>query len=213
MTSWTAPPFDEAVVARPSARREGEVVRAFFAIALPDATQRVVGERIARLAAAPEGRRVRWVRPEGLHVTLRFLGNVPVDRVAPLADAAHDLLAARSDFTISFGPPEGFPDPRRPRVVAAQAEPCAPLASVAARLDELACEFGLPAERRRFRPHLTLGRVRGAPRWWARDETPLPSVSADAVVLLRSDLAPDGARYTPLARCPLGGSPAIEPDR
>jgi 2'-5' RNA ligase len=153
---------------------------------------------------------VRWLAPASYHLTLRFLGNVAQDEVGALAERAQRALAGSEPFAMTLGAPLAFPAPRRPKVIALAAEPEGALAGVAARLEQCAVEGGLAPEPRPFHAHLTLGRVR-ARRF--------PDLSACApagtqlvrdVVLFRSDLGSEGARYSPLATLALGPGSAAD---
>jgi RNA 2',3'-cyclic 3'-phosphodiesterase len=192
-----------------SARREGRAVR-FFAWEPSEAAKAALGALAHELRARPDGAAVRWVRRESYHVTLRFLGNVASELVPELVAAVQRELAGTPAFDVAFGPPHAFPSAREPRVVVVAALPEAPLAALAARLEAAVVAAGLPAETRRFRAHLTLGRVRS--RRLPPLDAPAPGAAARAVrevVLFRSDLGRDGSRYTPLARLPLASAAAL----
>ena len=155
---------------------------------------------------------MRFVRPESLHVTLRFLGDVPVARLGELVAAVAKELASVPPFAFAFGPVMGLPTLRRPRVLALEVTPAEPLAQAAAAVERGVVAAGFPAEERPFRPHLTLARVKG--RAPATDGIASPACEpsdAREVVLMQSELHPQGARYTPLERVPLGGSVSSEP--
>ncbi|MDX1650152.1 MAG: RNA 2',3'-cyclic phosphodiesterase [Myxococcota bacterium] len=194
------------------ARRHGAAVRAFFALEPGEAVRAACAEVAGRLRRAPHGEGVRWVRPEGYHVTLRFLGNVPTETVPELARAVGEAVADVAPFALAPGAARVFPSPRRPRVVVLELEPQAPLAELARRVEEAVVDAGLPPERRAFRAHLTLGRVRGRR---VPDVTgvaaPASVLPVDEVVLFRSDLGREGSTYTALERLPLEGS-AASPD-
>ena len=186
-------------------------MRAFFAIGLQGTAQEAAVALLRELRAGDTADAVRWVRPEGLHVTLRFLGEIDAARVGPLAAAVRDELAGAEPFELALGPVQGFPGPRRPRVVACAVAPEAPLGALAAAVERGVVRAGFEPEARRFRPHLTLGRVRRGRRL-ALSELPEVAVPGaartrvDAVVLYRSELSPSGARYSPLEHLALGAS-------
>ncbi len=179
-------------------------VRAFFAWELPADAKAALGALAAELRARPDGDAVRWVRSEGYHVTLRFLGSVESAVVPALVTAVQSELAAAKPFEVVLGAPHAFPSARQPRVVVVAVEPEAPLAALAERIEAGVVAAGLPAERRRFRAHLTLGRVRSR-RLPVLAAEPLATgpLAVREVVLFRSDLDRDGSRYTPLAQLPL----------
>jgi 2'-5' RNA ligase len=192
--------------------KEGEAIRAFFAIEPGPDARRAATDLARRLRGDSGGDGVRWVRPEALHVTLRFLGEIEATRAPPLARRASQGLAALRPFALRLGPVELFPSPRRPRVIALGLEPVAPLLELAEAVERACVAQGFPAEDRPFRAHLTLGRVR---------EQRLPAVAAlapsaaefavEEAVLFRSELSSAGSRYVPLERVPLGVGPLHHP--
>jgi 2'-5' RNA ligase len=191
----------------PSARRLGTAVRAFFAAEPPVAARQALAVLVQQLRAQPDGDAVRWVRPESLHVTLRFLGNVPAAEVPALVQAVEAALAGVGALRVALGAVHAFPSARQPRVVVVELEPEAPLGALAERVEAGVVAAGLAPSPRRFRAHLTLGRVRG------RRLPPLDrrvagggEIDVHEVVLFRSDLGPGGSRYTPLARLPLAAA-------
>ena len=184
-------------------------LRMFFALELGAQAR----ARAARIAAALRESlgddSVRWVREESLHVTLRFLGSADPERVGDLVREVGAATSELAPFAISLAGVELFPSPRRPRVVALGLEPADELAALAAAVERGAVAAGFAPEPRAFRPHLTLGRARESRRLrLAADVTASVTAQGDAwdvveTVLFRSDLAPSGARYTPLARVPI----------
>jgi 2'-5' RNA ligase len=198
----------DAATLGPSARKHGAAVRAFFAISLAGELRENAAALARDLAARAGGEGVRWVAPDSYHLTLRFLGNVPSAAIAQLAERAHEALSPCAPFALTLGAALAFPSPRQPRVIALAAQPAGPLADLAARLEKVAVEIGLPPEERAFQAHLTIGRVRA--RRAPKLEAPAPAGALDVreVVLFRSDLAREGAQYMPLATLPLGASAA-----
>lgn len=197
---------------------EGDAtIRAFFAVDLDAVARRAASEVARALRAAPGGDGVRWVRPEGLHVTLRFLGNIETERIPPLLRAVREQTADLRPFQIRLGGAHPFPSPRRPRVVVLEVAPAEPLAELAEAVERGVVAAGFAAEPRPFRAHLTLGRVRGR-RFPSATAAAAPEAAAcdvEEAVLFRSDLDRSGARYTPLERIPLGSPPVSfsPPDR
>lgn len=148
---------------------------------------------------------VNWTRPGTWHLTLKFLGDTNEDRIPAITDAlaAIDL----PPFTFQAGGTGTFPNPRRPKVIwlglEQGAQHCEALAEAVNRaLDAI----GIPEEKKRFRPHLTLGRVRrdGHDNWQAlldraAGET-WPAFTVDHFTLWQSDLQPTGATHTSIAQ-------------
>jgi len=177
-----------------------KTIRAFIAVDLPTAARDALGEAGAALAERTPRGAVRWVRPEQMHLTLRFLGDTPLDRLPAVQSALDTLPAAHAPFTLHLTEVGCFPNPRRPRVVwvGLDGDEAALLALKAA-LDAALLPLGWPPEDKPFRAHLTLGRVReGA---GARDvdwSTPVwpAAVPVTALHLIESRLRPDGPVYT-----------------
>jgi 2'-5' RNA ligase len=191
-------------------------IRAFFAVDLDDAARAAAVRLLDRLRDPADG--VRWVRPEALHVTLRFLGDIDPAQVTPLARSVAGELAGLSPFRMELGQVQLFPSPRRPRVVALEVEPAERLAELAGAVERGTRAEGFEPEERAFRAHLTLGRLK--PRGRARRGAAPAEAGAPAtrglgakgaacdvaeVVLFRSELRSEGAKYTALERMPLGG--------
>jgi RNA 2',3'-cyclic 3'-phosphodiesterase len=192
-------------------------MRLFVAVDLSD-EQRTEAERAAgvlqrRLDAVKASRAVRWASPSQMHLTLRFIGEVDQALGARIAESLAPPLPVPA-FSLALGRPGVFPGPSRPRVIwigLAEGSDAAAAshAAVEARLQTL----GLEPEERRFRAHVTLGRVReirppqAAALREAMDRlriTPAPATITH-VTLYRSHLSPKGARYEPLVRTMLAG--------
>ena len=180
-------------------------LRAFVALALEKDARSALLQAADRLQREPWAKGVRWVRSEGLHLTLRFLGDTALDAVPGLLDALAVRLRQVEPFESGLRCLSLFPRATRPRVVAAllKAEPA--IEGLAAAVDEAVVAAGHPAQSRRFRAHITLGRFRpGAGRG------PLPTTSLDEapiavteVVLFRSTLGAGWARHSELGRAAL----------
>ena len=182
-------------------------IRTFFAVEIDDASRRAAHAVALRLAAAPRGDAVRWVRPESYHVTLRFLGTTHRDQLPELAAAARRATRGIAPFALQLGALTGLPA-QAPRAIVVDVAPHEPIAALAARVERAVVASGFAAESRAFRPHLTLGRIRER-----RGRAPLldPALGPAGVApfavasfaLFQSDLDPGGARYTPLERIAL----------
>ncbi len=193
-------------------------IRAFWGVALSEAARRRAAAVAAALRAEPGGDAVRWVREESLHVTLRFLGRTDPADLPRLVREVGAAVREIPLFSLRLAGVQLLPSPRRPRVVALGLEPVEPLAALASAVERGTVAAGLPAEARPFRAHVTLGRAQ-RDRRVRLGPLSTPDVGAGVTesvmspgdawdvteaVLFRSDLAPEGARYTPLERVPLG---------
>lgn len=183
----------------------GNDLRTFFAVEIGADARRVARDVAELLAAEPGGDAVRWTRAEAYHVTLRFLGRTPADRVDDVVAAVRRRVAGTAPFSLALGALHAFPSPRRARVIVLDLAPAEPIAALAQAVERGAVDAGFAPEERAFRPHLTLGRVkeraRTAPRLHASlgPNEPAPFHVA-SIVLFQSVLAAGGSRYSPLAR-------------
>lgn len=183
-------------------------LRLFFAIDLDARTRAAAAAVAGALRAAPHGDAVRWTRTEGLHVTLRFVGDVEASRVGALVARVGAHTAPIAPFRMELGGARPFPSRREPRFMVLDVGPAEPLERLAEAVERGVVEAGCAPEPRPFRAHLTLGRIRGRKS---------PAVTGDVTaggesqvvaetVLFRSDLHRTGARYTPVEHIPLAAS-------
>jgi 2'-5' RNA ligase len=187
------------------------LLRTFFAIEIGAGARRVAAEVAERLAAEPGGHAVRWTRPEAYHVTLRFLGRTPRERVAPVAAAVREAAREVAPFSLGLGALHGFPTPARARVVVIDLEPPDAIVALAASVERAVVESGFAPEERAFHPHVTLGRVKDrsgrAPRLHASlGPTEPAAFDVASLVFFQSVLGRSGSQYTPLERIPFGGA-------
>jgi 2'-5' RNA ligase len=161
---------------------------------------------------------VRWVRPESLHVTLKFIGEQKSDQVEAIKEHLRKLESASTE--IRFTGHGFFPTAKAPRVfwIGIQAGP--ELAELAGTVDAAVAELGIPREDRPFSPHLTLARggdISGSPKWRKADGLNSPfavlqkrldamtdldfgTMTAHEFFLYQSQLSPKGSKYTKLER-------------
>jgi 2'-5' RNA ligase len=186
-------------------------VRAFVAVQIDEATRAALAAQIELLRA--EAPRVAWVAPANLHLTLKFLGGVDRALLEPLIQALRGTLAAAPGFDVQVHGLGAFPAALRARVVwAGVTVGSADLRALARGVQAAVGPLGFAPEDRPFSAHLTLGRVR-APRRDARLAAVIDAgagrtfgtVRVGSVSLMKSVLGAGGARYSELARIPLGG--------
>jgi 2'-5' RNA ligase len=187
-----------------------KLVRAFFAMEIDDDLRRRLAKVISDLDRA--GARVRWVRPENLHWTVKFLGDVPWLDIGRVADAAREVCAGHPPFDGRVAGLGAFPPGRRVRMVAARLDEGGRMGALRDALEPPLKTFGVAPDGRGFRAHLTLGRVKGGRHLReltaALEEyaaTDFGECCMDELVLFHSELARSGPTYTALARIPLGG--------
>ncbi len=182
-----------------------------------------VRARIARFLEGVQGfaPEARWVRPESLHITVKFIGEQPSERVEAITERLRRVES--SAFEIRSAGYGFFPTAKAARVfwIGIQAGP--QLAAVAGKIDMAVADLGIPREDRPFSPHLTLARAggrSGSPKWRKGDgpnaifatlekrlaamgELDFGTMTAREFILYQSQLSPGGSKYTKLQRFPL----------
>jgi 2'-5' RNA ligase len=188
------------------------MLRAFVAAEIPEDLRRAFGALQADLNR--QGLRARWVAPGSIHLTLKFLGQIPAGHVAGLTAALAAAAGGVEGFALRAAGLGVFPDIRRPRIIwAGTTGATAELAALQKRVEDTLAALAFPREGRAFRGHLTIGRF---------PEKPVHRVPADVLksyasavfgdfqvrelVLFQSDLQPHGPVYTALARARLAGA-------
>ena len=188
--------------------QSGLSLRLFFAVELPREVREAAAAHAARLRREFPGARASWPRPESLHLTLKFLGEVEAIRLNALRHAAVEAAAALAPFTLSLGGAGTFPPRGTARVLwLGVRDDDGQLSRLQFRLDKECVYVGFERESKPFRPHLTLARLRAPQRdddLYALSEehrrTPFGphAFEVSSFVLMRSELGPGGSRYTPL---------------
>ena len=183
-------------------------VRAFIAIELPDEVKGELG-RIQSKLKTPGQDYVRWVDPAGIHLTLKFLGDTPQDKIKYITDAMTHSVQGIQPFGLSIQGLGVFPDPKRTQVAWVGLVGELDTLSVLYKQLEASLEkLGFAAEKRRFSPHLTLARMRNLALPAQRQafgklvsETGFESdkaIKVTAISLIRSQLTQKGAVYSRL---------------
>lgn len=192
-----------------AAQISGEcVMRLFFAVKMPGTLKQQLAGFVDKLAAFPG--RVKWVEAKNVHLTLKFLGEVPSDRLPELKSAAENSAGENPGCKIVVSDCGAFPNMKSPRVFwvgVTDAEKR--LQSLQKSLDYNLGQLGFERERKRYSPHLTVGRVKdqgGLGRLkeaFAAAEFPRVEVEVADIFLIESKLTPVGPIYTDLMRFPL----------
>jgi len=192
-------------------------LRLFLSLEPSDGVRREAGRAVEHLAAALPGVRARYAAPDTVHLTLVFLGAVEEARVQALERAAAGVARTARPFTCSTGGLGAFPSARRPSVLwLGLDEEAEALSGLQRDLERALGGFLGRDEPKRFVPHLTLARVAGlggTPREAVAEalrafRPQRASWHIEAVVLFQSELRPEGARHTPLARLSLAAPAA-----
>ena len=191
------------------------MIRSFIAIDLPDATRQGLAAVQEQLRQSRAG--VRWVKPSSIHLTLKFLGNIPAAQVEDIALAVAQEIRDQPPITLGAAGLGAFPSRRKPRVIWIGMEgEVQRLTRIQARVENALEPLGFVREKRAFRPHLTIGRVKDRRRLQslidAMAELKIPefdSFDVTEIILYKSDLRPTGAIYTKLHRMPLAASASV----
>jgi RNA 2',3'-cyclic 3'-phosphodiesterase len=191
------------------------MIRSFIAIDLPDATRQGLAAVQEQLRQSRAG--VRWVKPSSIHLTLKFLGNIHPAQVEDIARAVAQEVRDQPPITLGAAGLGAFPSRRKPRVLWIGMEgEVQRLTRIQSRVENALQLLGFAREKRAFRPHLTIGRVKDRRRLQslidAMAELKIPefdSFDVTEIILYKSDLRPTGAIYTKLHRMPLAASASV----
>ena len=197
-----------------TASRE-EMVRSFISIPVSKEGIEVLERAVKRLDSEIGGQ-VRWVRPRGIHLTLKFMGDIPASTLERVLEALPEVTSAFTPFEISMSGLGVFPNSRRPRVLWAGLDgDLTTLSALQIAVDQAVGKLGLPKEERPFSPHLTLGRVRRDTNeeqsrkiGYLMSNTVLRAVPpwpVERVDLMRTELDPTGSRHYLVGSTEIGG--------
>lgn len=181
-------------------------IRTFIAIPLSDRIREDLSNLQEELKKSQA--QVKWVRPEGIHLTLKFLGNVEEERILEIEEAIGKKIKGYSPFLLSLGCLGAFPDLRRPRVIwVGVEEGASEVKELAKRIEKALLPLGFVKEDRPFSPHLTLGRVKGPKNMERLKEIlgplttkKLGSLNVHLIEIIKSQLTSKGAIYTTLKK-------------
>lgn len=194
-------------------------MRVFVAIELPE-DLRLALSKLQTIFGAP-AEAAKWVGPDLLHITMRFLGQISEEQLRSVEAAAGAAGVSTGPFTLETGLPGAFPNERNPRVLWVGLEGERGLESLRNLHDVLEADLvqrGFNGEDKRFSPHITVARVRERAGSEARralgqalaDVRSRPigasrTFPVENLTIMRSDLGPGGPRYTPLSGISLSG--------
>jgi len=179
-------------------------IRTFIAIKIPSS----IVERISQFQSSLKkvDARIGWVKSGNFHITLKFLGDVEESKITEIGDKLENSLSGIKNFEVNIGGVGVFPTRRRPRVlwIGGSSENSI-LEKIAERLDDSLHTLGFERESRKYRIHLTLGRVKESGnieevmnKLFERKDINFGAFEVSEVVLIQSELNPSGSIYTPL---------------
>jgi 2'-5' RNA ligase len=181
--------------------------RIFCAIDLPDSVRAELRDHISRLREAVPDVAASWTRVENVHLTLKFFGNVNVDHIPAVSQAAARTAKEFSSFPIEVGKTGVFPKPSRPQVLwIGISDPSGKLLELQQQLENECAREGFEKEDRAYRPHLTIARLRKPEGSRRLGDAHLqmkfePSeIVLRELIVFRSELSSKGSRYTAISR-------------
>ena len=196
--------------AEQSAAEKPKKIRAFIALKTPASWDAALGELQNEIRGKLRSKAFKWVKPEQIHITLRFFGYILPDDVVSIIERIRiEVISGRAAFNLRCEGLGCFPNSRRPRVIwAGITGDTVALQALHASVNAATRTFGEPPEDRPFKAHLTLARIQQAERSAtdlleqviARGFSVRSAWKVNELILMQSHLSPQGARYEPIAR-------------
>lgn len=184
-------------------------LRCFIAIEIPEPVKKKISEFIDILKKYNVD--IRWITPENLHLTLKFLGSTPEVLLPKIRESLINIVLSHEPFYIKIYTTGVFPNRRHPRVIWIGVEDSGVLNKLKRHIEDSMALLGYQKEDREFNPHLTLGRVRSqkgiANLVKELDnfrEKDFGSVNVESIKLMKSELKPKGAEHSCLHEIPFG---------
>jgi 2'-5' RNA ligase len=181
-------------------------VRAFLALPIPADVTAYLGEAIGRLERRTEG--VRWVKGGGIHITMKFLGEVDEGMAERMKEVLSPIGVSFKPFCARLGSLDAFPSSTRARVIVVKLkEGVEQSQAIFEEVEERLAALGVEREKRALTPHITLGRRRTPKPFPNGDPLPIEEREflIEQLVLYKSTLTPGGAIYAPVWKIKLGG--------
>lgn len=190
-------------------------MRAFIAIELPEEIRTILSSIQDKLKQTHAD--VKWVKPENIHLTLKFLGEIEQDLVKKIQSILAEITQENASFSLYLSHLGAFPKPQYPRVIWIGVTNDQTVIKIAEHLEKELLKIGLPAESRPFSTHITLGRVRsGLNRKLLTEKieflnkefaSPPPEFKVLSLTLFKSTLTPQGPIYEIISSHPLKSTP------
>lgn len=184
------------------------MIRSFFAIPLSTKINDRIFVEMSKVKNLISGAPIKWVEPQNLHLTIKFLGNSTNKDIQTIADRLQKEIQFFKDFQLSFHSFGAFPTIKNPKVIWVGCDANEPLQRIFMIIENICSNFNIPYEERPFSPHITLGRVKNH---FTKEESlafskiisqirtlDFGTQEVKGFSLLRSDLKPTGPIYTPI---------------
>ena len=181
-------------------------MRSFIAVELDPGIKKAILTAASRLHK--DGLNASWVKDSGIHLTLKFLGEIDPKQTPEISSALEEAAEAIQPFEIQVCGLGAFPNRRRPRVIwAGVEEKSGALRNLWKGIEDSLSRLGFKKEGREFHPHITFGRIRKSPidiTTSLQEPFDAGEQGVDEIVLFQSELHPKGAVHTPLSHLKLG---------
>jgi 2'-5' RNA ligase len=187
-------------------------IRSFIAIELNKDIQESLAKIQSQLRAARAD--VKWVKPENIHLTLKFLGNIDIDLITKINGIFEELGKKYQSFPADLNTLGAFPKIKNPRVIwAGMQKGKDEVIVIVKELEKQLAKIGIAKEEKEFHPHVTLGRLRSpynraslVEALEKNSKVPTLNFTVDKIVLFKSTLTPKGPIYEPQAEASLKAS-------
>lgn len=188
-------------------------IRSFLAFEMPEKIKEIVSRTLREMKKLPLD--VRWIKADNIHITVVFIGNISEDNLMPIGEAVSKICKRYGPFNVTLTGSGIFGSLRNPRVIWIGLDgDLTRLSYFRNSLQKNLKPFGIKEEKRRYKPHLTLGRFRKGSGYRVNMDELLseyqnitsPTCTVEELILFRSELGPGGANYSKLEAWQLVGS-------
>ncbi len=180
------------------------MIRTFIAINLPDPVKKTIS--MFQHDASGDGFNVRWVKPENVHITIKFIGDIPQDLADRIKDEVFSAPPLYKSFALACGGTGVFPNLKRPRVFwAGITKGVKELTEIAEIVDDRLAALSISRENRPFRAHVTIGRFSRSPedrairQFVSSELLSTEDISVNKMTFMKSELKREGPEYSVLA--------------
>ena len=179
-------------------------MRSFIAIELPEGVKSAISELQQEFKKCKAD--IRWVKPDNIHLTLKFLGDTDEKIFDSIVEATKEACIVYKEFALEIKGVGVFPNMRAPRVLWVGISDNDSLSGLQKSVEDGLIKLGFSPEKRRFRPHLTLGRFKSSSgkeglydKIEEHKNLKLGSIEVKSIFLIKSELTPSGSEYTKIA--------------
>jgi 2'-5' RNA ligase len=178
--------------------------RSFIAINLPDEVKQKLGEIIRKLQRINPDYAIKWVKPENLHLTLHFFGDLDKRKIPQVKEGIEEIIKRISSFKLKTGEFGCFPNEEMPRVIFMEVKDTKTIHTLIGELEVMLQDLGFSVDPRPWQAHLTLGRIKNQIQCRTSGVALLPTTfEVKSVELMESKLTPEGPIYSVIKSFPL----------